>query len=140
MSFGFATDAPAHAHPLAEINIIPLVDVMLVLVVIFIITAPLFTEAVRVDLPRTTAVPARPPAEAVRLALDGDGVPHWEGERLNDGDLPGRLAEVAARQPQPELHLSADRHTPYERIAEVMAAAQAAGVGKMGFVTLPSQP
>jgi biopolymer transport protein ExbD len=119
--------------PMAEINTTPLVDVMLVLLVIFIITAPLFHQAVPIDLPRVDATRLEDKPRVIQLAIDAEGLVFWNGEPLHRDALAGRL--VAAREGDPELHLRADRGTRYERVAEVMAAAQRAGIVKIAFVT-----
>lgn len=126
------------AQPLmSEINTTPLVDVMLVLLVIFMITAPLFTHAVHIDLPRASATPLQEKREAVRLAVNADGDLYWNDRLIGDEEFQLRLHEAALLTPQPELHLRADRTTRYERLAEIMAAAQNAGIARMGFVTVP---
>jgi biopolymer transport protein ExbD len=122
---------------MSEINTTPLVDVMLVLLVIFMVTAPLFTHAVKLDLPqaKSQANPEKP--DAVTIAIDREGQVFWNNQPLREEDLSARLIESAARSPQPELHLRADRDTRYQKIAQVMAAAQNAGLQKIGFVTDP---
>jgi biopolymer transport protein ExbD len=139
MSFG-GFDSGNRTAPMVEINTTPLVDVMLVLLIIFIITAPLLTHAVRIDLPEASSTPNSEKPETVTLAIDGDGKLFWNDQPIAEGDLEPRLAEAAARNPQPELHLRADRNTRYEKLAQVMAAAQRGGITKMGFVTVPLQP
>ncbi|NTV09472.1 MAG: biopolymer transporter ExbD [Zoogloea sp.] len=136
MAFGSFNQGGEQA-PMSEINTTPLVDVMLVLLIIFIITAPLLTHAVKIDLPAAAsqANPEKP--QTVSLAINDDGKLFWNDAPLADADLQARLAEAAARQPQPELHLRADRNTRYQKVAEVMSAARSAGIAKMGFVTLP---
>lgn len=124
-------------QPMSEINVTPLVDVMLVLLVIFIVTAPLFTHAVRVDLPQADAQPAPMKPETVTLGLDGSGGLSWNGEAVTLADLTPRLREAAGKQPQPEIHLYADHETRYQALAEVMASIQTAGLQKIGFVTTP---
>jgi biopolymer transport protein ExbD len=124
-------------QPMSEINVTPLVDVMLVLLVIFIVTAPLFTHAVRVDLPQAEAEPTAKKPETVALTLDGNGGVSWNGEAVTLPDLAPRLAQAAAKQPQPEIHLYADHNTRYQALAEVMAAIQTAGLQKVGFITTP---
>jgi biopolymer transport protein ExbD len=138
MAFGgFRQDsAPA---PLAEINMIPLIDVMLVLLVIFIITAPLLTHAVKLDLPKASSEPNLTRPEHVGLAIDGAGQLYWNGERVNRQGLRERLAAAARQKPQPEIHLSADRGTRYQAIAEVMADSANAGMGRIGFVSEPEE-
>ncbi len=137
MAFG-GFDQRGSAQPMAEINTTPLVDVMLVLLVIFIITAPLLTHSIKLDLPNAQAPATPEKPETVTLSIDGRGNVFWNDEPVADMTLLGqRLATAAAAKPQPELHLRADRETRYQRIAEVMASAQQAGIGKIGFVTDP---
>jgi biopolymer transport protein ExbD len=122
---------------MAEINIIPLVDIMLVLLVIFIITAPVITHSVKVDLPRVSHERNEVPPEAVTLSLDADGALYWNQEPLAAESLDGRLERAVAQHPDMELHLRADQHTPYERLARVLTQARAAGVLRIGFITEP---
>ena len=140
MAFG-AFEARGSQQPMAEINTTPLVDVMLVLLVIFIITAPLFTHAIKLDLPnaQSPASPEKP--ETVTLSINGQGALFWNDEPVGGlPELSQRFTRAAAKQPQPELHLRADRETRYQRIAEVMSAAQQAGLARIGFVTDPKPP
>jgi len=137
MSFGGFEQRGAQ-QPMSEINTTPLVDVMLVLLVIFIITAPLLTHAIKLDLPNAQAPAGAEKPETITLSIDASGALFWNDEPLTEASrLPERLAAAAARKPQPELHLRADRETRYQRIAEVMASAQQAGIAKIGFVTDP---
>jgi biopolymer transport protein ExbD len=138
MAFGGFERSPAPSQPMAEINVTPLVDVMLVLLVIFIITAPLLAYAVKLDLPKADAPPVAGQVEAIKLALDADGRLFWNNEPLADDALAQRLEQAARRSPQPELHLRADKNTRYERLAQIMAAAQKAGLTRIGFVTEPA--
>lgn len=127
--------------PIAEINMIPLIDVMLVLLVIFIITAPLLTNAVKLDLPRASSQPNLTRADHIAVSVAADGALFWNGERVERGELRERLAAAARQQPQPEVHLHADRATRYETVAEVMADSANAGIARLGFVSEPeSQP
>ncbi len=121
----------------SDINMVPLIDVMLVLLIVFMITAPLLTHSVKIDLPRASSAPNPEKPETVTLALDEAGKLYWNNEALDKAALPARLAAAAARTPQPELHLRADRGTRYEVIAEVMSEARNAGIEKMGFITVP---
>ena len=120
-----------------EINMTPLVDVMLVLLIIFIITVPVMKHAVNIDLPRASnqAQDAKP--ETVRLSVDAQGQYYWNDARINEDDLARMLKVEAARQPQPELHIRGDRDVRYERVAQAMAAAQQSGLRKIGFITEP---
>ena len=134
MAFGSFSEGGA-SQPMVEINTTPLVDVMLVLLVIFIITAPLFQQAVPVDLPKVDSTRLDDKPKTVNLAIDGTGHIFWDGEEIHRAALPARLA--AAGPGNPELHLRADRATRYETVADVMAAAQKAGITKIAFVTQP---
>ena len=132
-------DKAATGAPLAEINMIPLIDVMLVLLVIFIVTAPLLTHAVRIDLPRVSTEPIVKKPEVVALAIDASGDTFWNGERVQEAELKTRLADAARRVPQPELHLSVDRTAKYQVVAEVMGAASKAGLTRIGFISDPRE-
>jgi biopolymer transport protein ExbD len=127
------------AAPMAEINMIPLIDVMLVLLVIFIITAPLLTHAVKLDLPKASSQPNLTRPEHVSLSIKADGALFWNGERVDRAQLRERLAAASKQRPQPEIHLRADREARYQAIAEVMADAANTGMGRMGFVSEPEQ-
>lgn len=118
-----------------EINMTPLVDVMLVLLIIFIITVPAIKHAVRIDLPRASSQREQSKAEPVRLSVDAQGGYYWNGQTITDSALPGLLAEAASRQPQPDLQLHGDKAVRYERVAAAMAAAHQAGLRKIAFVT-----
>ena len=137
MAFGGFDHGPS--QPMSEINVTPLVDVMLVLLVIFIVTAPLLTHAVHVDLPQARAQPAPEKPENIALAIDGGGRVYWNREVVTADELRVRLEVAASRKPQPEIHLHADHETRYKALAEVMAAVQTAGLQKLGFVTDPKQ-
>jgi biopolymer transport protein ExbD len=141
MAFHHNASPVASSQPMAEINMIPLVDIMLVLLVIFIITAPLFHQALPIDLPRVEASPVEEEPRAIQVALDAEGALRVDGEPLALAEFDARLATLArAAGPAPELHLHADRATRYERVAEVMAAAQQAGIHRIAFVTDPPTP
>ncbi|MBI5752319.1 MAG: biopolymer transporter ExbD [Hydrogenophilales bacterium] len=126
-------------EPVAEINIVPMVDVMLVLLVIFIVTAPLLTHAVKIDLPKVASHPNVARAEHIEFALRDDGEAYWNGARLEWAEVEPRLAAAANQQPQPELHLRVDRRVPYEQVARVMAAAARTGLTRIGFVSDPTE-
>ena len=121
---------------LTEINVVPLIDVMLVLLVIFIVTAPLLTHAVKIDLPHASADATQPKAP-VQLAIRDNGDLYWNGEPVSQEILALRMAEAGKQTPTPELRIHADRLTPYERIAQAMALASRQGLTRIGFVTLP---
>jgi len=137
MAFGGFDGGLSSARPMAEINMIPLIDVMLVLLVIFIITAPLLTHAVKIDLPKASSAPNLTQPHHVQLAIDAEGRIHWNGERVDRATLRERLGAAARQAPQPEIHLRADRTTLYQAIAEVLADSAAAGTTRIGFVSEP---
>jgi biopolymer transport protein ExbD len=120
-----------------EINMTPLVDVMLVLLIIFIITVPVMKHSVNIDLPRATNEAQTTVPETVRLSVDAQGSYFINDSPIADGELPGRLRGSAALNPQPELHIRGDKSVRYERVAQAMAAAQQAGLRKIGFITEP---
>jgi biopolymer transport protein ExbD len=138
MAFGGFNDNKNTA-PMSEINVTPMVDVMLVLLVIFIITAPLFTHSIKLDLPSAQSAPAPEKPETISLSINGQGALFWNDAALDRKDLDARLSAAAQKTPQPELQLRADKSTRYEVIAQVMAAAQNNGLTKMGFVTDPKE-
>lgn len=122
---------------LSEINMIPLIDVMLVLLIVFIITVPVINHAVRLDLPQAAAQRTPDTPQVVRVSVDAQGGYHWNEQAVSDEALRAQLAQAAAQAPQPELHIRGDRSVRYERVALVMAQAQAAGIRKIAFVTDP---
>lgn len=125
---------------LSEINMIPLIDVMLVLLIVFIITVPVMKHAVNIDLPRASNEKELTRHDTVRLSVDADGSYFWNEQKLaNDNELQAHLAAAASQNPQPDLHIRGDRAVRYERVAQAMAAAQQAGVKKIGFVTEPAR-
>jgi biopolymer transport protein ExbD len=126
-----------HTQPMSEINTTPLVDVMLVLLVIFIITAPLLTHAVKIDLPQATSQPIEAKPEVISIAINDAGQLFWNDVPLVEGELSQKLLQVADKKPQPELQIRADKGTRYQVLATVMADAQNAGVTKLGFVSEP---
>lgn len=123
---------------LGEINMIPFIDVMLVLLIIFIITVPVIKHAVNIDLPRASNEKVVDKPDNIRLAVDSEGAYFWNDVRIDDADFESRLAVAAAQNPQPELHIRGDKAVRYERVAQVMATAQRAGVRKIGFITEPA--
>jgi len=125
---------------LSEINMIPFIDVMLVLLIIFIITVPVINHAVRVDLPRASNEKLVDKPQNVRLTVNADGAYFWNDEAVADAVFEQRLQAAAAQQPQPELHIRGDRAVRYERVAQALATAQRLGVQKIGFVTEQQTP
>lgn len=135
MAFHGFSSSGQHGQPMAEINTTPLVDVMLVLLVVFMITAPLFHQAVGIDLPRTVATQEKPPEKVLHLSLARDGSVTLDGKAISVAALSPQLQ--AASVGNPELQLQADQATPYQAVAAVMALAQQAGVNRIAFVTQP---
>ena len=125
-------------EPLAEINMVPLIDVMLVLLIIFMVTAPLLTHAVKVDLPKASSSANLTKPDNVQLAIDANSQLFWNGEAVNGEQFTERLKAAGAQQPQPELHIRAERTTPYEKVAQVMSEAARLGLARIGFVTDPT--
>ena len=123
-----------------EINMTPLVDVMLVLLIIFIITVPVMKHSVNIDLPRASSTPQDSKPETVRLSVDAQGRYFWNEQEVDDSGLLPRLEAAAASNPQPELHLRGDKDARYERVAQALAAAQRSGLRKIGFITEPRTP
>ncbi|MDT8839649.1 biopolymer transporter ExbD [Paraburkholderia fungorum] len=120
-----------------EINMTPLVDVMLVLLIVFMVTIPVIRHAVKIDLPHASSQKEDTKPAQVTIAIDADGNVLWEDKKVDDAALSAKIADAAQANPQPELHLDADRKVAYEKVAQVMSAAQAGGLTKIGFVTQP---
>ncbi len=137
MAMGSFNTTGAQA-PMAEINTTPLVDVMLVLLIIFIITAPLLTHSVNVDLPRASSAPVEHKPATLQVSIDADGKVSLAGEAVSPTELESRFRDAVGRDAQVEMHLMADRATRYEAVAETMSAARRAGLSKIGFVTQPA--
>ena len=136
MAFGGFSKNSA-SQPMAEINMVPLIDVMLVLLVIFIIAAPMLTHAVKVDLPRASSAPEDSKPEVVSLAVDASGTVYWNDQKVDATAWRDRMAEAASRQLQPELRIRADGAVAYRIVAGVMSDAASAGLTRIGFVTQP---
>lgn len=135
MAFGGGLDDEPDV--MNEINMTPLVDVMLVLLIIFIITVPVLTHSVKVDLPRADNTPNELKPETVNLAVNADGNIYWNETQVTLEELDLRLATEASKQPQPEVHIRGDKTVDYEHVIKTMAAVQRAGILKLGFVTEP---
>lgn len=135
MSFAAANDDSDDV--MSEINMTPLVDVMLVLLIIFIITIPVIKHSVKLDLPRASTQANDSPAPRIDVSLDAAGQVFWNGQAVDQAALQSRIATAAGATPAPELRIHADRQTPYEQIAQLLAAAQRAGLSKIGLITEP---
>ena len=136
MAFG-SFDRKNASQPMAEINMVPLIDVVLVLLVIFIVTAPLLTNAVKLDLPKASANTDVQKPDKINFAIDAGGALFWNGERITREDAQARFVEQGQKRPQPEIYLRADQNTAYRYVAEMLADAAKAGLGKVAFVSEP---
>ncbi|WP_404300791.1 ExbD/TolR family protein [Alicycliphilus denitrificans] len=136
MAFGRLERTPG-PQPMSEINVTPLVDVMLVLVVIFILSAPLLASSIRLQLPRAEGAQPGAPVAAVVLVLDASGQAFLDEAPMDAAALAQRLRQIAAHNPDTEVQLRADEAVPYGRVVQIMGAAQAAGLQRIGFVAQP---
>ncbi len=136
MAFHVSSKSGRH-QPNPEINMVPLIDVMLVLVIIFMVTAPLMNHAVKVDLPKASSQKNEVKPQTISLSVDAGGVLYWNKEKADWTSLSDRLKAESAKDPQPELHIRADENTAYKKVAELMSEASKAGLTKIGFVTDP---
>ncbi|WP_153159451.1 biopolymer transporter ExbD [Zoogloea sp. 1C4] len=136
MNFG-SSDFDDDGEVMSEINMTPLVDVMLVLLIIFIITVPVINHAVKLDLPKASSQPEQIKPEKVQVSIKADGSLSWNGETVAAEALEPRLAAAATREPQPEIHLQVDRQAQYDHVAQLLSAASRHGLGKVAFVTDP---
>ena len=137
MAFGSFDNQGGRSHTVSEINMVPLIDVMLVLLVIFIITAPLLSHSIKINIPQATAQPVEQEPKIVDLAVDADGMLFWNEQPVALDDLKERFAAEAALDPQPDLRIRADLNTRYEVLAQVMSSARQAGMKRLGFITRP---
>ena len=126
--------------PVAEINMVPLIDVMLVLLVIFIVTAPLLTHAVKLDLPKVSSAANQLKPEKIEFAIDAQGQRFWNGEPVTRAQAQARFAAEGSKTTQPEVHLRADQNVAYRAVAETLGDAAKAGLSKVGFVSEPEKP
>jgi biopolymer transport protein TolR len=133
MPFG-RLERGALSQPMSDINMTPLIDVMLVLLVIFIITAPLLVSSIKLDLPKTDAAKAATAPKSITVVIDAKGQAYLKDLPVALDELARKLMASAADNPQSEVLLRADQTVPYGRIVEVMGAAQKAGLGRIGFV------
>ena len=142
MAFG-GFNKQGNTAPMAEINMVPLIDVMLVLLVIFILTAPLLTHAVKVDLPKASSAENKHTLQKIEIAVDDKGTMYWDGEAVAEAALNERLMAagktVTDPAQAPELQFRFDRTTPYETVARIMAASARAGLTKLGFISTPEK-
>lgn len=130
-------DRKSATAPMSDINMVPLIDVMLVLLVIFIVTAPLLTHAVRLELPRADSQVNRAEPERIEFAIDADGGRFWNGEPLSREEAAQRFIAASRREPQSEVYLRADQSADYRFVAQTLADASRAGLTRIGFVSEP---
>ena len=123
----------------ADINVVPLIDVVLVLLVIFIVTAPLLTNVVKLDLPKATSAADIQKPEKVEFAIDANGALYWKGERISREEAVAKFTEEGRKRPQPEIYLRADQNVPYRYVAETLADASKGGLSKVAFVSEPTR-
>lgn len=133
----FGSFGRADNEPMAEMNVIPLVDIMLVLLVIFIITAPVLTHTVKIDLPQASADINQQTPDTVTLTVGASGALFWNDTPLPFERLIERISEAVQRDPDTEIQLRIDKQVSYEIIAQVLAASRQAGANRLGFVTEP---
>ncbi len=131
-------DRKTSTGPMADINMVPLIDVMLVLLVIFIVTAPLLTHAVKLDLPKASSQVNELAPDKIEFAIDAAGLRYWNGEAVAREEAARRFADEGRKQPQPEIHLRADQSVAYRFVAETLSDAAKAGLHKIGFVSEPT--
>ncbi|MDT7521745.1 biopolymer transporter ExbD [Rhodoferax sp. TBRC 17198] len=140
MSFGMQdAGSDSDAEVMNEINMTPLVDVMLVLLIIFIITVPVMKHAVNVELPTATSQPEQVKPETLQLSVDAQGAYFLNQSLVASDALSGVLQAEAGKDPQPELHIRGDKAVRYEFVAQAMASAQQAGLRKIGFISEPTR-
>lgn len=138
MAFG-SFDRKNASQPMAEINMVPLIDVVLVLLVIFIVTAPLMTHAVKLDLPKAVSQADIQKPEKIEFSIDATGALFWDGQPLSREDAQAKFVEAGQKRPQPEVYLRADQGVAYRFVAETLADASKAGLSKVAFVSEPTK-
>lgn len=136
----FGSDLDDHDDVMSEINMTPLVDVMLVLLIIFIITVPVLTHTINVDLPQTASPPSDIKPDTIIITVKTDTTLYWNEDAVTQDELEQRLTVAASQSPQPDLQLRGDKQVAYEHVIQVMAAVQRAGLEQLGFVTEAADP
>ena len=140
MSMSISTAGDDEDKAISEINVTPLVDVMLVLLIIFLITIPVITQSVKVDLPQAANIPTQTKPENINIAVDAEGNVFWNTALLPSQEaLLERIKQIAVLDPQPEIHVRGDRNTAYEHIGRVIVTCQRGGIQKVGFITEPDR-
>jgi biopolymer transport protein ExbD len=140
MSMGVAPEEGGEGQAMSEINTTPLVDVMLVLLIIFLITVPVITRTVPLELPKAVNIATQTKPENITIAVDENGRVFWNDRMMqNRGDLLERIKQAAVQKPQPEIHIRADKNTRYEAVGRVIYTVQRGGIVKVGFITEPDR-
>ncbi len=139
MSMNVGSGSSDEPEVLMDINTTPLIDVMLVLLVIFIVTAPLMTNAVKLDLPKATSQTDVQKPEKIEFAINGEGQLFWNGERISREDAAAKFVQEGQKRPQPAVYLRADQGVAYRYVAEMLADASKAGLSKVAFVSEPAK-
>jgi biopolymer transport protein ExbD len=139
MAFASFDRNKSSGAPMAEINMVPLIDVVLVLLVIFIVTAPLLTNSVKLDLPKATSAADIQKPEKIEFAINAAGELFWNGERIGREDAAVKFAQEGQKRPQPAIYLRADQGVAYRYVAETLADATKAGLSKVAFVSEPAK-
>lgn len=139
MAFGSFDKGNSSSHTMSEINMVPLIDVMLVLLVIFIITAPMLSHSLKINLPQVSSQPIEQEPKVIDLAVDEYGQVYWNEQAVPQESLRERFLIESKQQPQPDLRIRADLNTRYEVLAQVMSSARSGGMKRIGFVTRPGE-
>jgi len=130
-------DGGAEERAMSDINTTPLVDVMLVLLIVFMITVPVITQTVPLNLPKVENIPTETKPENITIAVNSQGQIYWNMALVNNEQLLAQFDAIARQQPQPEVHVRADQNTRYEFVGRVIVDAQRKGIQKVGFITEP---
>lgn len=137
MSMNAPLEGEGEERAMSDINTTPLVDVMLVLLIVFMITVPVITQTVPLNLPKVENIPTETKPENITIAVNTQGQIFWNMALVNDEQLLAHFDSIARLQPQPEVHVRADQHTRYEYVGRVIVNAQRKGIMKVGFITEP---
>ncbi|MDR2924346.1 MAG: biopolymer transporter ExbD [Azoarcus sp.] len=138
MAFG-SFDNKGRRQSMAEINMVPLIDIMLVLLVIFIVTAPLLSHSVKLELPKISTQLTQAVPDRIEFAIRANGGTYWNGEPVDRETARRRLAAESKKEPQPEVHIFADQRAEYLFVARALADVSQAGLSRIGFVSTPGE-
>ncbi len=138
MAFGSFNSNNGHQQPLAEINMIPLIDVMLVLLIIFMVTAPLLTHAVKINLPQASNQTTEIKPQTITISLDAQGQVYWNDKKVSQSEWQALMQQAAQQAEQPELQIRADKELAYKNVVQIMSDAAKAGLSRIGFIIDPT--